>query len=127
MGTSKKSVVLDQKDRNESITHKIDNVVIHRFAANPIFLTAMFVTFWFAIGFGSVFIDFFDIIGGLVFVDVPAALLASVGSPAWILVMVGGIGAGCQTVATFVPVVFFMFLSLAILESLGYIASTDIS
>ena len=52
--------------------------------------------------------------------DVPAAFLTSVGSPEWLLVMAGGIGAGCQTVATFVPVVFFMFLALAILENLGY-------
>ncbi len=119
-------VVLEKKDRNESIANKIDNVVMHRFAAIPIFLLAMFVTFWFAIGFGSVFIDFFDIIGGLVFVDVPAALLASVASPEWLLVMVAGIGAGCQTVATFVPVVFFMFLALAILENLGYMARVGV-
>ena len=119
-------VVREKKDRNESITNKIDNIVMHRFAAIPIFLASMFVTFWFAIGFGSVFIDFFDIIGGLLFVDVPAAFLASMGSPEWLLVMAGGIGAGCQTVATFVPVVFFMFLALAILENLGYMARVGV-
>ena len=86
----------------------------------------MFITFWFAIGFGSVFIDFFDIIGGLVFVDVPAALLSSFGTPEWLLVIAAGIGAGCQTVATFVPVVFFMFLALAILENLGYMARVGV-
>ena len=99
---------------------------MHRFAAIPIFLISMFITFWFAIGFGSVFIDFFDIIGGLIFVDVPASLLTSVGSPEWLLVMAGGIGAGCQTVATFVPVVFFMFFALAILENLGYMARVGV-
>jgi len=119
-------VVQEIKDRNESITNKIDNVVLHRFAAIPIFLVSMFVTFWFAIGFGSVFIDFFDILGGLVFVDVPAIFLSSLGSPEWLLVMAGGIGAGCQTVATFVPVVFFMFFSLAILENLGYMARVGV-
>lgn len=119
-------VVREKKDRNESITNKIDNIVMHRYASIPIFLASMFVTFWFAIGFGSVFIDFFDIIGGLVFVDIPASLLASAGSPEWLLVMAGGIGAGCQTVATFVPVVFFMFLSLAILENLGYMARVGV-
>jgi ferrous iron transport protein B len=119
-------VVLEKKDRNESITNKIDNVVMHRFAAIPIFLVSMFVTFWFAIGFGSVFIDFFDITGGLIFVDIPAALLTSAGSPEWLLIMVAGIGTGCQTVATFVPVVFFMFFSLAILENLGYMARVGV-
>lgn len=119
-------VVREKKDRNESITNRIDNIVMHRFAAIPIFLASMFVTFWFAIGFGSVFIDFFDIIGGLVFVDIPAAFLSFLGSPEWLLVMAGGIGAGCQTVATFIPVVFFMFLSLAILENLGYMARVGV-
>ncbi|MGL1930691.1 MAG: ferrous iron transport protein B [Desulfotalea sp.] len=119
-------VVSEKKDRNESITNKIDNIVMNRFAAIPIFLVSMFITFWFAIGFGSVFIDFFDIIGGLLFVDIPASILASIGSPEWLMVMAGGVGAGCQTVATFVPVVFFMFFSLAILENLGYMARVGV-
>ncbi|MFW2368525.1 MAG: ferrous iron transport protein B [Desulforhopalus sp.] len=119
-------VILEKKEKNESITTKIDNIVMHRFAAIPIFLASMFITFWFAIGFGSVFIDFFDIIGGLVFIDFPAALLTTAGSPEWLLVMAGGIGAGAQTVATFVPVVFFMFFALAILENLGYMARVGV-
>lgn len=119
-------VVVERKNRSENITNKIDNIVMHRFAAVPIFLVSMFITFWFAIGVGSVFIDFFDIIGGLIFVDIPASILGSLGSPEWLLVLVGGLGAGCQTVATFVPVVFFMFLALAILENLGYMARVGV-
>lgn len=119
-------VVIEKKDKNDSITNKVDNIVMHRFAAIPIFLASMFVTFWFAIGLGSVFIDFFDIMGGLVFVDIPTTLLTAVSSPEWLLVMVGGVGAGCQTVATFVPVVFFMFFALAILENLGYMARVGV-
>lgn len=120
------NVVVEKKDKNESITNKIDNIVMHRFAAIPIFLLSMLVTFWFAIGLGSVFIDFFDILGGLIFVDIPASLLSAVNAPEWLLVMAGGIGAGCQTVATFIPVVFFMFFALAILESLGYMARVGV-
>lgn len=119
--------VQEKKDHNESITNKIDSIVMNRIAAVPIFLASMFVTFWFAIGLGSVFIDFFDIIGGLIFVDIPTALLGAIGSPEWLTVMIaGGIGAGCQTVATFIPVVFFMFLALAILEDLGYMARVGV-
>ncbi|WP_319549452.1 ferrous iron transport protein B [Desulfogranum marinum] len=120
-------VAREKKDRSENLTTRIDNVVMNRFAAIPIFLASMFVTFWFAIGLGSVFIDFFDIIGGLLFVDIPEALLSAVGSPEWLTVAIaGGIGAGCQTVATFIPVVFFMFLALAILEDLGYMARVGV-
>lgn len=120
-------VVNEEKDRSENLTNRVDNIVMNRFASIPIFFASMFVTFWFAIGLGSVFIDFFDILGGLLFVDLPGAVLEAVGSPEWLKVMIaGGIGAGCQTVATFVPVVFFMFLALAVLEDLGYMARVGV-
>ena len=136
MDTVKKYAIIDEiysrvaqeiKDRSTSFTNRVDNIVMNRYAAIPIFLVSMFVTFWFAIGLGSVFIDFFDIIGGLIFVDIPGAILGAIGSPEWLTVMIaGGIGVGCQTVATFVPVVFFMFLALAILEDLGYMARVGV-
>ncbi len=120
-------VAREIKDRSTNFTNRVDNLVMHRFAAIPIFMASMFVTFWFAIGLGSVFIDFFDIIGGLLFVDIPGALLSSIGSPECLIVMIaGGIGVGCQTVATFIPVVYFMILALAILEDLGYMARVGV-
>lgn len=120
-------VAREIKDRSTNFTNRVDNIVMNRYAAIPIFMVSMFVTFWFAIGLGSVFIDFFDIIGGLLFVDIPGTLLASIGTPEWLIVMIaGGIGVGCQTVATFIPVVFFMFLALAILEDLGYMARVGV-
>lgn len=120
-------VAQEIKDRSTNFTNRVDNIVMNRFAAIPIFMASMFVTFWFAIGLGSVFIDFFDIIGGLLFVDIPSHLLKAAGGPDWLIVMIaGGIGVGCQTVATFIPVVFFMFLALAILEDLGYMARVGV-
>ena len=120
-------VVRTKKKQNENFTNRLDNFVMNRFAAIPIFMVSMFITFWFAIGVGSVFIDFFDILGGLLFIDIPTALLQWVNSPEWLIVLVaGGVGAGCQTVATFIPVVFFMFLALAILEDLGYMARVGV-
>ncbi len=122
-----KRTVSEKKDRNLNWTNKVDNIVMNKFLAIPFFLVSMFVTFWFAIGLGSVFIDFFDIIGGLLFVDIPGTMLSTIGAPEWLKVMIaGGIGAGAQTVATFVPVVFFMFLALAILEDLGYMARVGV-
>ncbi|NDV26432.1 ferrous iron transport protein B [Desulfovibrio sp. JC010] len=115
-------VLKEKKDRSQNFTNRVDNIVMNKFAAIPVFLVSMFLTFWFAIGLGSVFIDFFDIMAGLFFIDIPAELLAGIGAPEWISVPLGGIGAGIQTVATFIPVVFFMFLALAILEDFGYMA-----
>ncbi|SMF39331.1 ferrous iron transport protein B [Desulfovibrio gilichinskyi] len=120
-------VVKEKLDRSQNFTNKVDSVVMNRFASIPVFLVSMFITFWFAIGLGSVFIDFFDIMAGLIFVDIPTAALESVHAPEWLhVVIAGGLGAGIQTVATFIPVVFFMFLALAILEDFGYMARVGV-
>ena len=120
-------VVKEKLDRSQNFTNKVDSIVMNRFASIPVFLISMFITFWFAIGLGSVFIDFFDIMAGLIFVDIPTAALESMHAPEWLhVVIAGGLGAGIQTVATFIPVVFFMFLALAILEDFGYMARVGV-
>lgn len=120
-------VVTEKLDRSQNFTNKVDSIVMNHFAAIPIFLVSMFITFWFAIGLGSVFIDFFDIMAGLIFVDIPTAALESIHAPDWLTVVIaGGLGSGIQTVATFIPVVFFMFLALAILEDFGYMARVGV-
>ena len=117
------SVITYARKEKKSLTERIDRVVMHKYASVPIFLVSMFITFWFAISVGSVFIDFFDILAGMLFVEIPAALLTALHTPDWLIVFLsGGIGAGVQTVATFIPVVFFMFLAIAILEDFGYMA-----
>ncbi len=114
------------KDKKHSLTNRVDNVVLNRFLSVPIFMAAMLATFWFAVSVGSAFIDFFDITGGLFFVDIPAALCNTIGLPAWVTTIITSIGTGAQTVATFIPVVFFMFLALGILEDLGYMARVGV-
>ncbi|MBP5350619.1 MAG: ferrous iron transport protein B [Fibrobacterales bacterium] len=102
---------------------RIDAVLLNRWAALPIFLVVMYLVFWIAVTIGSAFIDFFDILFGAVFVDGFAALLESVHAPAWaVSVLADGVGAGIQTVSTFIPVIFFMFLCLSFLEDSGYMA-----
>jgi len=119
--------VIEKARKADSLTDKIDRIVLNRVAAVPIFLATMFLTFWFAVNVGGIFIDFFDMIAGLIFVDGFGALLGAAGSPEWLITLLaGGIGAGIQTVATFIPVVFFMFLALSILEDLGYMSRTAV-
>ena len=115
--------VIERAHDNESLTDKIDRIILNRYAAIPIFLATMFLTFWLAVNVGGIFIDFFDKITGLIFVEGLGLLLFKAGSPDWLITLLaGGVGAGLQTVSTFIPVVFFMFLTLAILEDLGYMS-----
>jgi ferrous iron transport protein B len=121
------AVLGDCSHTEKNFTNRVDSIVMNRFLSIPIFLMAMFVTFWMAIGLGSVFVDFFDILGGLIFVDIPTVILGILHAPHWLIVILaGGIGVGCQTVTTFIPVVFFMFLALAVLEDLGYMARVGV-
>lgn len=100
-----------------------DSVVMHHFWGVPIFFAIMFGVFTVTMTIGGAFIDFFDILFGAVFVDGFRVLLEWLSSPDWlILLLADGFGAGIQTISTFIPVIFFMFLMLGILEDSGYMA-----
>jgi ferrous iron transport protein B len=100
-----------------------DNVVMHHFWGIPIFFAIMFGVFTVTMTVGGAFIDFFDIIFGAVFVDGFTVLLNWIGAPDWvIMILADGFGAGIQTISTFIPIIFFMFLMLGILEDSGYMA-----
>lgn len=112
-------------DRNKrTFSDKLDAVLLNRWLALPIFLVVMYLVFWVAVTIGSAFIDFFDVLFGAVFVDGLGYVLSEViGAPAWIsAIFADGVGAGIQTVSTFIPVIFFMFLCLTFLEDSGYMA-----
>ena len=113
-----------RKQRNRiSATDRADKIVMSRFLGIPIFLIVMYLVFWVTINVGGAFIDFFDIITGTIVVDGLGWILDSLGAPLWLVsVIARGIGAGIQTVATFVPIIFTMFLMLSILEDSGYMA-----
>jgi len=103
---------------------KLDSVLLNRFASLPIFLLVMYLVFWVAVTIGSAFIDFFDVLFGAIFVDGLGYLLTDVlHAPGFVsAILADGIGAGIQTVSTFIPVIFFMFLCLSFLEDSGYMA-----
>lgn len=108
----------------KTFSDKLDAVLLNRWAALPIFLVIMYLVFWIAVTIGSAFIDFFDVLFGAIFVDGLGYLLGDVlGCPSFVTaVLADGIGAGIQTVSTFIPVIFFMFLCLSFLEDSGYMA-----
>ncbi len=115
--------VMVRRPTRESVTEKIDQVVMNRFLGFPVFFAVMYLVFAATISLGGAFIDFFDILGGTFVVGGLRALFSQIGSPEWLTVIVAdGIGSGIQTVATFVPIIFMMFLMLSLLEDSGYMA-----
>ncbi|PRY22580.1 ferrous iron transport protein B [Aliiruegeria haliotis] len=108
---------------NRTISDRVDRVVLYRPLGIPLFLLVMYLMFMFTINIGGAFIDFFDILAGTLFVDAPAALFSAIGVPDWLnTLLTTGIGGGIQTVATFIPIVGFLFLFLSALEDSGYMA-----
>lgn len=115
--------VTRQNEMLATLTDRIDSIVLHRWLGLPIFLLIMYVMFLFTQNLGAVFIDFFDILVGGILVDGLGQWLTQMGTPEWLTVFVAnGIGGGMQTISTFIPVIFFMFFFLAILEESGYMA-----
>ncbi len=103
-------------------TDVLDSIVLHPLLGVPIFLGVMYLLFMFAINIGGAFIDFFDVLGGTIFVSYPMHFLAEFNLPLWLLTIIEGIGSGVQTVATFIPIIACLFIGLSLLESSGYLA-----
>ncbi|MBR2306484.1 MAG: Fe(2+) transporter permease subunit FeoB [Fibrobacter sp.] len=117
-----KAVIRDNTTKRTR-TDKLDKLFLNRILGIPLFLIAMYLVFWFAVKVGSAFIDFFDILFGGIFVDGMTELLTKVGAPGVVVALLAnGIGTGIQTVSTFIPVIFFMFLCLSFLEDSGYMS-----
>ena len=104
-------------------TEKIDRIVLNRALGIPVFLMVMYTMFMFTINIGSAFVDFFDQSIGALFVDGLSKVLLQLDLPQWFIVLVTqGVGGGIQVIATFIPIIGFLFMFLSALEDSGYMA-----
>lgn len=108
---------------SRSLSDRIDRVMLNRLLGIPIFLVVMYLMFMFTINIGGAFIDAFDQAAEVVFVDGTAHLLEGLGAPNWlVLLLADGIGGGIQVVATFIPIIAFLYIFMSVLEDSGYMA-----
>ncbi|HPX90391.1 MAG: ferrous iron transport protein B [Spirochaetes bacterium] len=120
-GITKKCVIA-QSNRKE-VTDLLDRIFLNRFLSLPLFAFAMFIVFWVTLFLGGAFIDLFETLAGVIFVDSVKSFLTYFNAPLWLItILADGAGAGIQAVASFVPVVFGMFFMLSLLEDSGYMA-----
>ena len=118
-----KEVMSVTESSKKTLSDRIDDIILNRILALPIFLAVMYLLFMFSINVGSAFIDFFDITAGALFVETPRWLLQSINSPEWLTaILADGVGGGVQLVASFIPVIAALFLSLSFLEDVGFMA-----
>jgi len=117
------SVIKLNLSKRQTITQRIDRVVLNRYFGIPFFLLVMYLMFVFSINVGGAFQDFFDMSSATIFVRGSAHLLTVWHVPNWITAIVAqGVGKGINTVVTFIPIIAAMFLFLSFLEDSGYMA-----
>lgn len=115
--------VVEVSPTADSLSERIDNFVLNKWLGVPFFLLMIYLMFTFAVNLGAVFIDFFDILFAAVLVDGSTWLLTQMSAPALLITLVAqGLGGGITLVATFIPVIGFLYLCLSVLEDSGYMS-----
>lgn len=116
---SKQNKQLQQKNFSEVL----DTILLNKFFCLPIFLFVMYIIFELSMNLGNVFKPILDQGTQLFFIDLPLYWLKEWQLPSLIIsLIVDGIGKGINTIANFVPQIFFMFFFLSLLEDCGYLA-----
>jgi ferrous iron transport protein B len=116
-------VVKRTGEMRKRFSDAIDRIVLSRALGIPLFLAVMYGVFSVTIQLSGPLIDWIDGLFGAVLVDGLGGWLTNLGAPVWLNVLLAdGLGGGIQTVATFIPPIFFMFLCLSLLEESGYMA-----
>ena len=115
--------VVEVSPTHHSLSERIDAVLINRWLGIPFFLFMIYLMFTIAVNLGAVFIDFFDILFAAVLVDGVSWLLREISSPEVLVTLLAqGVGGGVTLVATFIPVIGFLYLCLSVLEDSGYMS-----
>lgn len=115
--------VVEVEPTHHSLSERIDSVLLNRWLGIPAFLFMIYLMFTIAINLGAVFIDFFDILFSAVLVDGVGWLLQQISMPAVLITLLAkGVGGGITLVATFIPVIGFLYLCLSVLEDSGYMS-----
>jgi len=118
-----KAVSKQNEAKPQTISEKIDAVVLNRWLGIPIFLGLMYSLFVFAIHITGSLQDLFDTVSSKIFVEGVQTGLVSLQAPDWVVNLLAfGVGEGIHTTVTFIPVIAGMFFALSFLEASGYMA-----
>lgn len=116
-------VVRRTGELRKNFSDAIDRIVLSRPLGIPLFLAVMYLVFTITITFSAPLTGWIDSTLGALLVDGFGGWLTDMGAPVWAHVLLAdGLGGGIQTVVTFIPPIFFMFLCLSVLEESGYMA-----
>lgn len=124
LGTLVRQAVTRTSTDTLTTSDRLDRVLAHRVWGVPIFLGLMWLVFQFTANVSAPFLEWVEaVINGPV-TRWAAFLLDAVGlAGTWVEgLLIGGVIAGVGGVMVFVPVLFSLYLALAVLEDTGYMA-----
>jgi len=110
-----------RKSTKPDISQRIDNVLLHKWLALPIFIFVMFVVYWVAVSGPGAWAS--GLAEGFVhgLGNVLADALFRMNASTWLAeLMLDGVLAGAGMVLSFVPQLLMVFLCLGLLEACGY-------
>ncbi|MCD6149378.1 ferrous iron transport protein B [bacterium] len=101
-------------------TEKIDSIILNKYTAFPIFLAVMFLMFKISFSISIPIVDFIGISLGHL-----GELIRDLNLPDFLIsFLTEGIVGGMGSVIAFIPLIFFLFIAIAVLEDSGYLSRT---
>ena len=112
------------KKESLSLSDRIDGVVTSRVFGIPIFLAFLYLMFQFTFSWvGQPLADLLDVFFSDVLSPLVEGALKAIGASGWLKsLVIDGIIGGVGGVVSFVPLIFALFLFIAVLEDSGYMA-----
>jgi len=118
-----KDVVKRKRRSPYTFSDRVDQLVLNKVLGMPIFFLVMYLVFLVAVRFSQPFVDLIDTGFSWLFVEQFGLLLQNLNLPSWLsFILTEGLGGGITTIGTFIPPIFFIYVSLSILEDSGYMA-----
>ncbi|MBE5821172.1 MAG: ferrous iron transport protein B [Clostridiales bacterium] len=112
-----------QKEMKETISDKLDKILLNKFIAFPIFVVIMFCIYYLSVGvIGSYTVDIIGILIEFIGENVNN-LLISINTAEWVnSLVVDGVIEGVGAVLSFVPQLIILFICISLLETTGYMS-----
>lgn len=118
-----KDVVKRRRPGNWTFSDAVDKVLLSGFLGLPIFFVVMYLVFLIAVKASEPVIGLIESGLSWLFLEQLPAMLSLLSAPAWLSYFLSdAIGGGIVTIGTFIPPIFFIYISLSILEDSGYMA-----
>lgn len=118
-----KDVVKRQRPEGRTFSDAVDKVLLSGYFGLPIFFVVMYLVFLLAVRASAPFIGWIEAGLSWLFIGQVGALLEVLSAPAGLTFFFSeALGRGIATIGTFIPPIFFIYISLSILEDSGYMA-----